>query len=646
MKYVFLVLTFAFFLSGAVAGGYYYFFLIPEKVERRLVESLESLGFDYLSYKDIKKGRGKVTISDISLDEDNFSTIGEISIHFALSQIFFDADQARIIHIKDMHLTGAMSDELSLSFFGLSDNSAFIEKLEYLPAQSILIENGAADLLTDVFGGLKVNYDLQLNRVSEKSFDVVGRLASKQNRLSFHSKISGTLNTDQDSTFKFEAEQISATLPDYKIRRGAASIDYFASAAPTYYADIHLSSLVWRDFPLSGVKGNIKSTPEGHNIDVSGGTFGPASIQWKARTHHTEEAFKTKIMIQPEQFSDMIEFMDLNTSLDTNGALPGFVSQFKKPSLLIETTSVDDHTNGQITLDVPAFDTPITSVFSSKDGLKKIHGTFNTEKFILSEPEKGFDFDLGFSGQYLILNLFQAPVLELLMDTKVSNGAIDYGPLVLGNIKGRSGFNSLQKKQDKKSLSFSLPLKKSIAQNGKIALHLNDASVPLIGSAHFNIYGGAIKTDSSLFRDGALLKENKLVVSDINISQFLKDIGLGKIFISGSLGGILPVKFEESVIKVNGGILQSQAPGILKLPDHITASLFAGDSKKMRNIRAALSNYHYEFFEIRLDGDLAGRAMMTFSARGRNPEMQLKDPVDIKVQIETQISKLFEKLMR
>jgi len=88
MRIISFVLVFALLISSAIAGSYYYYFLIPEKVERKLLQSIHSLGFEAFSFESISKDREKITLRNVVLDKDNFSTIDEIVINFSLSQIF------------------------------------------------------------------------------------------------------------------------------------------------------------------------------------------------------------------------------------------------------------------------------------------------------------------------------------------------------------------------------------------------------------------------------------------------------------------------------------------------------------------------------------------------------------------------------
>ena len=113
----------------------------------------------------------------------------------------------------------------------------------------------------------------------------------------------------------------------------------------------------------------------------------------------------------------------------------------------------------------------------------------------------------------------------------------------------------------------------------------------------------------------------------------------------GEIGGVLPIILKEGNIHVNDGILQSQSSGIIRIPPYLVSGLFPGGSQRMREIRATLHNYHYEYFELRMDGLLNERVLITLNSRGYNPDLKNKKSIDINLQIETQIALLFENML-
>ncbi len=644
MKYVFIIFVFAFFVSGAVAGGYYYYFLIPEKVERKFLEGIETLGLDDFAYKEIKTDSEKITLRGITLDKDGFSKIDEISIHFSLSQIFFKSEQARSIHIKGLNLTGAIEGGVEPSFDGWASHDVLLSNLKNLPAKTILIEDGSANVNSPVFGGIKAEYALQFSRNADDSFHVVGKVFSKQSRLSFHSKITGTVSAT-DRMFTIEAEQLSLTLPHLKVRRGAATILYNEGASDGYTADVHLGSMVWNDLPLAGVRGKVTYNNGKSSATLNGSTFGENAIPWTAYNEIVRDTHASDVRFTPHNIGSFLEFLAQTKGIKLITPPPPLIADLA-PEVMVNTRTLGSTTKGNISIDFQAFEPKFIGTFSSDDGLMNINGELKLEDTLSTASIlRGAHFDVPVSGRFSISRFWDTPVFSIKLQTDIKDGMLDFGALGFSQLNGAFSYDSEKFKPKNLQFSFKFPLKPFIFQSGLINFDPYNTQRNFFGTAFLKIYSGSIKTEKPLMQSGELSKVNSLVVEDINIAQLFKDAGFDDIFISGLLGGVIPLKMDENSVNVSGGILQSQNSGIIKLPPHVSALLFPGETERLQIIRKSLENYHYEFFEIRLDGDLAGRVLMTMTARGRNPELGQKDPVDLNLQIETQISSLFKNLL-
>ncbi len=645
MRYVFIVLVFAFLLSGAVAGGYYYYFLIPEKVERKVLEGIASLGLHNFTYNSIEKDGEKISIRGVTLDKDGFSTIDEINVHFSLSQIFFKSDQARSIHIKGMRLSGSFKDDVTPKFDGWIDNNSVVSHLKNLPTRTLVIDAGVADLQSDNFGGIQVNYTLQFNRHHEDTFGFVGKISTRQNRLSFHSKISGQIS-DSGNSFSMETEQISATLPHLKVRRGTAKIDYRSNIPNTYAANLHLASLVWNGLPLSDVKGNITYSARKHSAALKGSTFGETSIPWTVSYQQDgDRKHDYRVNLTPNSFADFLKFIEQAKGIKLSSPLPPFIID-SASKVEIHGFTQGASTQGTLIFSDGDLEHNISGDFSSNDSLQTITGRFAIDKPHALKPSlEHIHFTLPVAGQFSLTNFWTEPNLTLGLHSKLSSGSLDFGVFSLSEVKGDYSYDSDKLNPQQLDFRFKLPLKPTIPHKGLLYVTPYNINKDIFGKAQLDVYSGSIMTEKPIMLDNALSMKNSLIVQDLNIAQLFADAGFENVFVSGLLGGIVPIHFNDNEASVSGGILQSQGAGIIKLPRHISIFLFPGETERMRNIRASLENYRYEFFEIRFDGNLAGRVLMTLSARGRNPELGQKEPVDLNLQIETKISTLFQNLL-
>lgn len=651
MKKITLALLFTLLLTGVAAGSYYYFYVIPDKLEKRLLIGLQRLGFEHLAFEKIEHRRGSIKVSNITLDKDGFSRIESVLIFFSLSQLFWEPDRAHRIHIHNMRFTGDVSDNGELAVAGVKSKEHLLQNLSQLPAHLITIDKGRADILLPELGGVGINYDIDLRRVSENSFDVTGNITSKQNRLGFYSNITGKLNTNQASNFEFDTEQISLTLPPHiKIRRGAAKLSYFTHPTdPSFIGDIHLASCFCYGLPLADIKGTIKSNSVVYNLDVSGKTFGHERVHWSSALQYDGNAFKTNASIKPSLLIELFNFLENNQIFKLTHALPDFILGQQNTDIKLETLWQQDKPQTlDTTLRFELHQLPVafSGSITLDDANIVTKGALQSERVSIEDPDQRYNFDVKSTLDFSLASEQGAKLLDYRLGMRVFNGLLQYGDFRIPNIEGQIQFDADHNLSEIVSLPFSFPLKESINHTGRINLNPASSISTLLERIQLDIYDGQIKTQAPLFKDGKLVQENRLEISDIKLSQLLKDVGLDAVSISGTFGGLIPFKANEAALEVNRGIVQSQEPGVIKLPLEIASSLFPGDDQKMKTLHKALGNYHYEFLELRLDGDLLGQINVTLNAQGKNPELKISESVDLNLQLGTDISALLQTLLK
>ena len=638
------------------AGSYAYFIYIPEKMEQKIIDNFNAFGFENPSFGKITRKSGEILFSDISLDKQHFSTIKEISVRFSLLKFLLNPDHAQKISIRHLDLTGELSDDLKLTISGWVDDKDFLQKFRSIPAAMISIEDSSIDLLSDQFGGIKVNFDAQVQLSNAQDIVIKGRADSKQKNLGFHAKIDGTLSASGELSVETELEQISITHNDISVRRGAAKLNFTHNTQDTtsdMSVETDISSVNWQNLPLRDVHATLeKSDNNNYTLLAYGKIFGAEKIDWETHISRVDGITETQSTITPTSITELFSFLQRNNHLKKQENFPAFILNFQQPTLSINTTANKEVTDGDFKLLINEPNFEIGGSFSTMNKSENVLGLFsiNETQVTSADDEQAHNvptqFQIATSGEFTIDNMSTIPALEWSVTTKINDGVLDYGALKIPNIHAKFSYDSKTPKKTRKYLNFKLPLKNNILQKGRINLNLFDENSPLLKSIQLNIYSGRIKTQAPLSKNGVLAKENKLIVSDINIAQLFHDSGFRNILITGQLGGVIPLKMDKGKMTVSGGILQSQGGGVIKLPKTVIAGLFPGQSRKMFRIRNALENYYYEYFEIRLDGDLNGRVMMTLKAQGYDPLSSDKEPVDLSLQIETQISLLFKNLLK
>lgn len=650
-----LVVIITLILSGV--GSYAYFIYIPEKVEQKIIANFNAFGFENPDFGKITRKNGEIIFSDISLDRQNFSTIKEISVRFSLLKFLLSPDYSQEISVRNLELTGELSEDFILSISGWVDNKNFLQKLRSIPASIINIENSNINLLSDNFGGIKIDYDAQIQLSDIEDIIIKGRANSKQRNLAFNAKLNGILSSLDKLSLTADLEQLSMEYNDLIIRRGSGKLDLSHNTNDLTYdisIESEIASVNWNKIPLRDVHAVLeKGNNDNYNLLADGIVFGTEEIEWETRINRVNEITEANTTITPKTITDFISFLKRNNQLDLQNNLPNIILNFNEPVLSVHTTTNNGTASGDFTVLINKPNIEVGGSFAYNENNKNTLGLFSiSETDIKSNnssktPIASTQFKMSSSGEFTINNTTTIPSLEWSMKTQIKDGLIDYGAFKIPNIKSEFLLSSKSNKKTKRHLGFRLPLKNSIFQNGKVNLNIfTKTETPLVKSIHLDIYDGHIKTQSSITKNGQLTSKNKLIVSDINIAKLFRDAGFKDIIITGQLGGVIPLQINKDKMTVSGGILQSQRGGIIRLPQKVIAGLFPGNSRKMLRIRSALQNYYYEYFEIRLDGDLNGRVMMTLNARGYDPKSHDKDPVDLNLQIETQISLLFRNLLK
>ena len=658
MKKVTLIILLLFLVTLSGVSAYGYFIYIPQKVEERIVSNFSVFGFEDFSYGSITHKSGHIIISDIALDKGKFSTIDQMDISVSLLKYLINPTHAQNIVVHGMKLTGEIRDDNQVSISGWKNHAELLKGLQSFPAGTIVFDQSSIDLLTNSIGGLSMKYDARASITSSGMIEFKAKIDSKQKKLTFHSNIEGSLTPQGELSFSSKIEDIGASFETLSLRRGLGE---FQAEYPAFQENPILSmqgefqfpSIRWHDLPLRDTKLTLSRDSDNYDIVANGTTFGDTPIQWTSTITPQTGTITSDTTLTPENLSDVIDFIETNKKLKLKAEIPDTLRNLKKPIInVVNTIDLNASKNvGTLKLSIPKPALTLNADYRSAIDLNTLLGTITLEKTTLKSSQSTTDdtrFNVSAFGEFTVKNFATNAQIDWFIHADIIDGLLDFEAMTIPNIKG-SVF--IGKKNNKKTrsntyLPFTLPLKKNIAHKGRIGINLDDKDKPLLGHVILQIYNGVIKTEAPIFQNGKIVRKNKLVVTDLNISKLMQDAGFSNVTITGALGGIIPFETVDSEVKVNGALIQSLRPGVLSLPKDVIMGLFPGNTPKMIMIREALENYHYEFFEIRFDGDLADRVMMTVSAQGQNPEMARKDPVDLNLQIETQISLLFEGLRR
>lgn len=659
-------------LTCVAGGSYALFSYIPQKLEQQFTHSFQELGFEKVTYESKSQSRGKITFRNISLDPRSFSEIKSITIRYSVINFFWSGGRASSVTLDGLHLTGELSENFDLIIAGWKQQNDLLGLLTRLPMQTLAIENSTIDLMSEKFGGIKLNYNTQIRNKNKNYIEIVGKTDSTQRKLAFHATFSGSIIDQKKLDLKLDAEQIQLIWDNTHFKRGTATIMVNSpiGGKTNFSIEAGSGSMVWNGLPFGDVRITCEKALDNYNINIDGKAIGVEAIEFTSNINHVEHVTSFETMVYPQTLSNLVDFLLSNNIIPASVNIPQALLDLQQPILSFSNAPREAH------------DDEPTDEQADDNGHKNI----GMVKLLITEPslemeghytiENNGDISGSLSTQPVRIELSMATegdndprppksFLELMatanfthaydkdkkpdvnwsFDTQVTSGHLEYGFIKFDEIEGNFTYrNGDKNRNDYETLSFKLPLKSFIEQTGRIYLDFNKS--PFIREIALFLYGGKIRTQGFTLEDGTIPNSLRLVVSDIKISDLLSDAGINGITIVGKIGGMLPLEIVRDKIKVKGGILQSQSPGIVHIPESFSEAIFPGPRLQMQKMRRALENYHYEYFEARFDGDLEGGVMVTLTARGFNPDMPTKDPVDLNFQIETDISTLFSSLIR
>lgn len=655
---------FGFLLLLSVLAGcaylYALYFFIPEQMKTHFSETLTKAGFEHVKYKSVSVSGGGVIFNGVTLDEKGFASVDRVEIRYSPISYLFRGGQADLVKIHKLRLTGELSDSHALTLAGWQVGDDLTKKLAAFSAHTVLIEESAVDLLSPELGGLKFEFEGQLKQGGGKNGELgfFGRVKSKQRKLGFDSSVTGTLSKNGQLDMTAKADELQIETGDLKLNRSSAEITFikFPDSSPSIAIRALATSLSWRSMPFGDMNIIIERKDGDLNLFAEGKTQGTEKIDFSVGIKSgQEEATTYEIVASPENFSLLTSYLIRNGLIKEGLPLPPLMANLKSPALSVsfdDAIGTTPEAVGVWSLEAEAQGLSLEGEFAKKADKPDTWGARCTKASFTEEAEEG---SLA-PPFYTDIPLFCAiewdsrvkpaqPIWGIRAD--IRGEELHFGPIQLMKITGQVGerYTGTGKPERRSTLTFELPIRKEIEHQGRIRINLDATGGGLIESINLSVYGGTIRADNFDLKGLSFPPQMTFKVSDINLTDYVKDLKLSNLVVFGHLGGVLPLVRRKGGLMIKDGLLQSQEPGIIRMPESLSYTLFPGPDKQMSTIRAALKNYHYEFFELRLDGTVSGSTMITLNSRGTNPDLQDKKPIEMNLQIETQIGVLVEHML-
>jgi hypothetical protein len=170
--------------------------------------------------------------------------------------------------------------------------------------------------------------------------------------------------------------------------------------------------------------------------------------------------------------------------------------------------------------------------------------------------------------------------------------------------------------------------------DGTVTFGLDRHNKLNIADAHWNIAGGTLGTyDQQLDLYGP--DQNLgLVVRDVELAQLLTLVNVNGLSAEGTVEGAIPIRRTKDIIRIEHGVLQTSAAGVLRYDPADTPSFPRGQTGEGTTIlRDALKDFRYQQLSLTIDGNLGGEEQIKLKLNGANPALYGGLPIALNVNL-------------
>jgi len=652
-------------LMVAAFKTYALFWYIPQQLQNDFTAGFNSIGFKNISFESQNFARGKITFHNITFDNNPDNKIENIVVKYSVLNYFLNGFKAKTVTLENLKISGNLTEDYALE---INDTSKFnpIEIFSNFPTQSLIITNAQATINAPQFKKISLDFNANFKYKNENLVYISGTANTQGNALAFSTAFSGSITQEKKLDLNIETKNIFAKTKDYTISNANTSImvNTYTDRPSSFSFEGDCEKLTWSKLPFAELKFSGEKSEENYNFYTEGKAQNKNNIEFTFNINRVDGITSYSTQITPQIFKNFIEYLKINDVISADFKPPAQLENLTQPILSFDYVdqSAFDKTPEKQKVLAPVkkgnFNVLITEPNIELNGTFQINENNEVSGNLVSQNNKltfrnqstgiapknlsYIDFDYGFK-----FNLSDPEKNKKTMDwnflMKATDGILNYGFIELQNITGNIFFSPVSKNKRFEELSFKLPLQSLVSHEGRIFLDFIKS--PFIREIDLFIFGGKIRTQEFDLVNGEIPDDVNLVLSDIGLSHLTHALNYEGFRAEGKIGGLLPLKIKDNKIKVKGGIIQSQGLGIIQIPHEISESYFPGPLPSMQKKREALENFYYEFFEVRLDGNINGAVMMTINASGYNPKMQDKDQIDIDLQIEIDMSQFLVPLL-
>lgn len=175
---------------------------------------------------------------------------------------------------------------------------------------------------------------------------------------------------------------------------------------------------------------------------------------------------------------------------------------------------------------------------------------------------------------------------------------------------------------------------------GLLEFRLRPERVLALRRTNWHFAGGELRAENVLLELGAKRRELRMQAVGLDLAALLDLVSLEGIDGSGRIDGELPLLQSDGALRIEAGVLRAAPEGgtIRYRPTAGVAEYAATRPNDLGIAVAALSDFHYDELEARLDGDLAGELQVKLHLRGSNPGFRDGYPIELNLTLDAELA--------
>ncbi len=606
--------------------------ILPYRVETSARAFVREWGF--YNPQDIKARlkNNALYLTNLSFDEEGFSVIQRINVPYTWRDAL-NPGLPKII-VNGMHLTATLENDGQIKLSGIQ-NEEILALLYKAPVSRIEFKSGKIDLFSSRLGGILINFDGEILRQDDGTRTVSFSVNSAQKQFNMDAKILGRIINPQEAQLDVEVLSGKWDLAPVKVSRvaGTASAIFTPGPVRILHAQLtagaaNLYGIPWQDANIS-IDQPDTQTPL--SVFASGSALGHEEIE-AGLTWHNGNLSTSFHAPRTSQIRDYLN----QHGMEFFSTPPQWLESIEGPTINLETP---DKKFFAFTL-------------SDKDGNFNIDGSMSRlengtlkGKFTMEPAMLAQVTDMFFHGTMIVSGDFsqeeKSAPLDGSLNIRLRDGVWRYGNWRFEKVGGSFAYQSLQKPETAKpvTVTFALPLAKDISQRGNATVSHKMGSAPVIHDLQVALLGGMFKAENPN------KKQAMVTIIDLDLSKLSAAMKKQGLSMSGKMQGALPLALENKRVVIKDAVLRAQGKGVLKFTPETMPAFLSGDDLRREATRAALSNYHYDDFEIKLSGDPTGEVDVILTAQGHNPDQFAGRPVAIDLRFKASLPAIFSAML-